>query len=395
VSDTSTFETSTFEFTHPRSLRIGGGALQEIGEVFANLSVRRPLVVTDKFMVSNGVADRVTALLREGGLAPRTFADTVPDPTTESVRAAVEVALSHRADSVIGLGGGSPMDTAKAVALLACQGGTMSQYKAPHRNTGPALPIVAIPTTAGSGSEATQFTIITESDSDEKMLCTGSSFLPVAAIVDYELTLSMPPRLTADTGIDALTHAVEAYVSRKANPLSDALCLKAISTIGTYLRRAVDDGSDREARAAMMHASTQAGIAFSNSSVALVHGMSRPIGAHFHVAHGLSNAMLFPAVTEFSIPGAPDRYADCARAFGAASRQDSDQSAAESLHDALNARCAHLYDPTPQRYGIDFSAWDSLIPTMVAQAVASGSPANNPRQPAEADIAALYAAIYN
>lgn len=391
---TSVAELPAFEFTHPRIMRVGGGTLESISEVLMSLGLRRPLVLTDQFLVSTGTAERLADLLAVAGLQAQIFADTVPDPTTESVSAAVKVAREHDADSVIGLGGGSPMDTAKAVALLARRPGEMSDYKAPLQNRGPALPTIAIPTTAGSGSEATQFTIITDSVTKEKMLCTGPAFLPVAAIVDYELTMSMPARLTADTGIDALTHAVEAYVSRRANPFSDGLCLSAISTIGTHLHRAVADGADREARAAMMQAATQAGIAFSNSSVALVHGMSRPIGAHFHVAHGLSNAMLFPAVTEFSLSSAITRYADCARAFGAATSDDTDEVAGAAFVTALKRLCAELEVPTPHEYGIDASTWSAKIPTMVAQAIASGSPSNNPRQATDREIADIYSAIY-
>ncbi|MFC6047962.1 iron-containing alcohol dehydrogenase, partial [Methylobacterium hispanicum] len=217
-------------------------------------------------------------------------------------------------DCVVGFGGGSPMDTAKAVAVLARFGGAMQGYKAPHLQDAPGLPIIAIPTTAGTGSEATRFTIVTDSETDEKMLCIGLAYLPVAALVDYELTLSKPRRLTADTGIDALTHAIEAYVSKRANPFSDGMALSAMRAIAPNLRRVWTDPGDRAAREAMMVGATQAGIAFSNSSVALVHGMSRPIGAHFHVAHGLSNAMLLPAVTAFSAPAALARYAACARA---------------------------------------------------------------------------------
>ncbi|WP_052372575.1 iron-containing alcohol dehydrogenase [Amycolatopsis taiwanensis] len=391
----TTFDTAAVcEFAQPRDMRVGGGALEKIGEVVAALGVSRPLVVTDVFLVSTGLAERVTKLLGAAGLTPALFSGTVPDPTTESLVDGLRAVRDGGCDAVIGLGGGSPMDTAKALALLAVQGGTMRDYKAPRRNTGPALPIVAVPTTAGSGSEATQFTIITDSASDEKMLCPGRSFLPVAAIVDYELTLSMPPRLTADTGIDALTHAVEAYVSRKANPLSDSLCLAAIATIGRHLRHAVADGFNREARAAMMLAATQAGIAFSNSSVALIHGMSRPIGAHFHVAHGLSNAMLFPAVAAYSADAATTRYADCARAFGVASGTDSDEQAATALVDAISALCTDLEVPTPAAYGIDEADWNRLIPTMAEQALASGSPANNPRVPSAREIETLYARIY-
>jgi alcohol dehydrogenase len=358
------------------------------------LQLHRPLVVTDPFLAASGAAQRVMSLLSAAGKTPALFDRTVADPTTASLTQGVAALLEHRADCIVGFGGGSPMDTAKALAVLALQPGPMRRFKAPNNYAGPALPIIAIPTTAGSGSEATQFTVISDSDTNEKMLCPGLSFLPVAAIVDFELTMTMPPRLTADTGVDALTHAVEAYVSRKANPISDGLALAAIRLIATHLKRAYLDGSDAPARAAMMAAATQAGMAFSNSSVALVHGMSRPIGAHFHVAHGLSNAMLFPAVTAFSVAGAPGRYADCARAYGVADATTSDQAAAGALVDALAALCAELEVPTPRSYGIDSAAWQSLIPLMAEQAVASGSPANNPVIPGPAEIEALYAEIY-
>ena len=301
---------------------------------------------------------------------------------------------AHGADAIIGFGGGSPMDTAKALAVLSQQGGALRDFKAPRVYSGPALPIVAIPTTAGSGSEATQFTIITDVATDEKMLCPGLSFLPIASIVDSELTMSMPPRLTADTGVDALTHAIEAYVSKKANPISDGLALSAMKTIGTYLLRAYRDGSDREAREAMMNASTQAGMAFSNASVCLVHGMSRPIGAHFHVAHGLSNAMLLPAVTAFSIDGAPARYADCARQLGSAERQDSDEVASAKLIEFIDTLCADVEVPTPSAFGIDKDRWEQLIPLMAEQALASGSPSNNPVVPTAEEVAELYRRVF-
>lgn len=307
----------TAHLSLPRFARIGAGAVDEIGSVVDQLGLQRPVLVTDSYLTGTGAADRIMTLLRSAGKEPALFSGTVPDPTTASLEEGLRIVAEHNADSVIGFGGGSPMDTAKALAVLSANGGEMRSYKAPHVYTGKALPIIAIPTTAGSGSEATQFTVISDSASDEKMLCPGLSFLPIAAIVDFELTMSMPPRLTADTGIDALTHAIEAYVSKKAQPFTDGLALSAIRTIGKHIGMAYADGEDRTAREAMMVASMQAGMAFSNSSVALVHGMSRPIGAHFHVAHGLSNAMLLPAITAFSVKGAESRYADCARAFGA------------------------------------------------------------------------------
>lgn len=378
----------------PRIMRIGRGAADELDDVLVGLGLSRPLIVTDAYLAQTGAAERLTATLTSAGLHPQVFSGTVPDPTTDSLAAGLQSLHEHRADAVIGFGGGSPMDTAKALALLGVQGGHMHDYKAPRQNAGPALPVIAVPTTAGSGSEATQFTVITDSASDEKMLCLGPAFLPLAAVIDVELTMSMPPRLTADTGIDALTHAVEAYVSRKANPFSDSLALTAITTIGLHLRRAYADGTDAEAREAMMLAATQAGIAFSNSSVALVHGMSRPIGAHFHVAHGLSNAMLFPAVTAFSAHAAQDRYADCARALGAATTQDNDARAADKLVDALSLLCSDLHVPTPAARGIDKDEWNRLTPLMAEQALASGSPSNNPVVPTADEIQALYAQVY-
>lgn len=378
----------------PREIRIGAGAIDQLPDVVIGLGSARPLLITDGFLASGGAPERLVQSLLAAGLDADYFDGTVPDPTTASLESGLRAVRDHGADLLIGFGGGSPMDTAKALALLAVRDGTMRDYKAPLRNDAPGLPVVAVPTTAGSGSEATQFTIITDSESDEKMLCIGRAFLPVAAIVDYELTLSMPARLTADTGIDALTHAVEAYVSRKNNTFSDDFCLRAISAIGGHLRRVYADGTDRDARSAMMQAALHAGIAFSNSSVALVHGMSRPIGAHFHLAHGLSNAMLFPAVTRFSLDSATQRYADCARALGCAAATDSDQRAAGLLVDELTRLSVELAVPTPELSGIAPQRWDELIPLMARQAIESGSPANNPRVPSAGEIEKLYAEIY-
>lgn len=376
----------------PRILRIGGGAISETAEVLALLGLSRPLVVTDPMMVKFGLAERLQGLLAHEGIKAGIFSDTVPEPDTEAVDRARAAVLAGDYDCLIGLGGGSPIDTAKAVAVLAKQGGRMRDYKAPAQNAGPALPVIGIPTTAGTGSEATRFTVVTDSESHEKMLCIGLSFLPVAAIVDYELTLSKPARLTADTGVDALTHAIEAYVSRRANPFSDGFARNAMANIAAHLRRAYRDPADRAAREAMMLGATQAGIAFSNSSVALVHGMSRPIGAHFHVPHGLSNAMLLPAITAWSAPAAMGRYADCARAMGLGGADDA--SAVAALLDELAALNADLAVPSPKAHGLDEARWRALLPTMAEQALASGSPANNPRVPTAAEIIGLYEQVW-
>jgi alcohol dehydrogenase class IV len=310
------------------------------------------------------------------------------------VEAGVEFLKNGEHDCVIGLGGGSSIDTAKAIAVLAVHGGKMSDYKAPHEQNESGLPIIAIPTTAGTGSEATRYTIVTDEETEEKMLCIGLAYLPYAALVDYELSLTMPMRLTADTGVDSLTHAIEAYVSRRANPFADTFALSAMRAIWTNLPSACYEPQNLGAREAMMLAATQAGIAFSNSSVALVHGMSRPIGAKFHVPHGLSNAMLLPVVTEFSIRAGIARYADCARVMGMAPADGADDQAVDefvrNLHD-LNRK---LKVPTPAEFGIDRRAWEESIPSMVQQALASGSPANNPRVPSGREIERLYREVW-
>jgi alcohol dehydrogenase class IV len=301
-------------------------------------------------------------------------------------------------DCLIGFGGGSPIDTAKAMSILAAgaKGGMtkMRDYKAPFAADKGALPIIAIPTTAGTGSECTRFTVITDTERDEKMLIAGLGALPLAALVDYELTYSVPPRTTADTGVDSLTHALEAYVSKRANPLSDALALSAMALIGAHIRTAYAEPRNAAAREAMMLGATEAGLAFSNSSVALVHGMSRPIGAHFHVPHGLSNAMLLPAITRFSVAGAEVRYAQASRQIGFAALTDSDATAAAKLVTGLEALNKDLSVPTPADYGINEATWNGKMALMAEQALASGSPGNNPRVPTAEEIVGLYREVW-
>ena len=379
----------------PRLLRVSAGALAETPAALAQLGLQHPAIITDAFLASTGALARLLDILATAGIQARAFTGAIPDPTTASVAAAVGFIAGGEHDCVIGFGGGSPIDTAKAAAVLTRRGGTMRALKAPHQEDRPGLPIIAVPTTAGTGSEATRFTIITDEANDEKMLCAGLAYLPSIAIVDYELTLTKPRRLTADTGIDALTHAIEAYVSRRANPFASGMAATAMAGIWANLETACNQPGNRAAREGMMLGSLQAGIAFSNASVALVHGMSRPIGAHFHVAHGLSNAMLLPVVTAWSIPAGPARYADCARCMGVAGPGDDEQAACARLVDALRTVNARLDVPTPRSYGLDEARWNTLLPLMAEQALASGSPANNPRIPDAATIQELYRQAWN
>jgi alcohol dehydrogenase class IV len=380
-------------FQAPRIMEIGAGAVGRTAAVLARLGLSRPLIVTDPFMVSSGLLELLTAPLWEAGISFDVFSDTVPEPTDLVVEAGVK-RISPVHDCLIAFGGGSPIDTAKAMAILSAGGGRMRDYKVPAQADVANLPVIAIPTTAGTGSEATRFTIITDHARDEKMLIAGLGALPLAAIVDYELTFSVPPRITADTGVDSFTHALEAYVSRRANAFSDPLAVSAMRLIGANLRVAFHEPRNRQARAAMMLGATQAGLAFSNASVALVHGMSRPIGAHFHVPHGLSNAMLLPGVTRFSLHAALPRYAQAARLAGFAREEDADQVAGAKLLEGLTALNAELGVPTPAQFGIKAADWNAKLTLMAQQALASGSPANNPRVPDASEIIALYESMY-
>lgn len=388
--------TMSAEAVLPRIMHIGGGARKRLAMVLRQIGAERPFIVTDCTMAELGYLSEIVDDLAAEGLRAEAFTETVPEPTAASILAGVEMAKQGDFDSVVALGGGSPIDSAKAIAILAAHGGTISDLRFPRRVDEAGLPIVAIPTTAGTGSEVTRVTVITQEgdgSADEKLLCMGVGFMPIAALVDYQLTLSLPPRVTADSGVDALSHAIEAFVSQKASPFTDAQALGALRAIGPNLRRAFADGSDHEARAAMMLGATLAGMAFSNASVGLVHGMSRPIGAAFHVPHGTSNAMLFPAVTEYSLGAAPERYAMCARAMGVARDADHDEVASAALLQELRSINRDLEMPSPVEFGIDERAYRAAMPDMALQALASGSPSNNPRVPDADEIVGIYSSL--
>lgn len=379
----------------PRIMEIGRDACQKLPAILASLNIKKPLIITDNMMVKLGYVDKLQTILSTAGISAEVFSDTVPEPTEGSIKAGVTQVQSQDYDALIALGGGSPIDSAKAMAILGKFGGVIRDYKFPRQVDEAGLPIIAIPTTAGTGSEVTKFTIITDEANNEKLLCVGRGFMPIAAIVDYSLTISVPPRTTADTGIDAITHAIEAYISPKRNAYSDQQALAALRLMGPNIQKAYHNGKDESARADMMLGATLAGIAFCNSSVALVHGMSRPIGAFFHVPHGLSNAMLLPSITEFGIASAPNRYADCARALGAAKHSETDTQANIKLVDYLKQLNKELQVPTLEQFGVQKAEFDSLIETMCEQAFASGSPNNNPRIPSLEEMIELYTLLWH
>ena len=383
------------EIILPKFMNIGGGKITSVTDVLKKINCKNPLIITDKTMVKLNIIKPLEKALTEMQIRYKIFDDTMPEPTAKSIENGVSTLKDGSFDCIIAFGGGSPIDSAKAISLLATKGGLIEDYKFPFINLENNIPIIAIPTTAGTGSEVTKFTIITNEKTDEKMLCVGPAFMPIAAIVDYELTYSVPQRTTADTAIDSLTHAIEAFVSKKSNLFSDTQAISAMELIAPNIRRAYNNGKDQEAREKLMTGATLAGIAFSNSSVALVHGMSRPIGAFYHVPHGLSNAMLLPTVTEFSIPSAPEKYSKCAKAIGVANFDDSIDEANKKLLYELKQLNLDLEVPTLKEFGVKKETFFQNIDTMATQAIASGSPNNNPIVPSHDELVLLYKNLWS
>ena len=365
--------------------------MQHVPEILAKIEgAKKPLIVTDKVMVSHGHVDRVLDCLAKQDMQCGVFDEAVPDPTDDIVHKGIEALNEGQHDCVIGFGGGSPLDTAKAVAVMAMHSRDLLDYRPPKEFNTPGLATIAIPTTAGTGSEVTHHTVIVHAETREKISCRGEAFVPTAAIVDYELTLTKPRRLIADNALDTLTHAIEAYVSRKQTAFSDRMALDCMRLVGAYVERAFQDVDDLEARENLMLAATLGGLAFSNSSICLVHAMSRPLGSIFHVPHGMSNAMLLPTVTEFSVGSSPDRYADCSRAIGLANTGDSDEVANEKLIQGLYSYNAEMAVPTMSEFGIDRQEFEDALDQMADDALRSGAPNNNPRIPDKQEIRDLF-----
>ena len=380
----------TIELHLPSDLVIGGGTSDDLAEHVARIGVERPLVVSDRFLLEKGPAGPLVERLQAAGVAVAVFGDVQPDPTLENVNNALAALRDHEADGVVAIGGGSPMDTAKAAAVAFANPGDVRDYAGYNQVPGPGLPLVAVPTTAGTGSEVTRVAVITDTERDVKMMMLDGHLMARVAISDYRLTLSTPPDLTSWVGVDSLTHAIEAYVSTKATVLTDMLALEAARLIGAHMRRVVEHPGDEPAREAMMLGATLAGAAFSNSSVALVHGMSRPIGAHFHLAHGLSNALLLPTVTRFSVMGAPERYAHVAREMRLATDEDSDRVACDRLVEELEALNADLSIPSLSEAGVEREHFERVVQDMAQAAIDSGSPGFNPQPATKEQIVELY-----
>jgi alcohol dehydrogenase len=378
-------------FNIPSSVIIGGGASAELLPQLRRLGAKRVLVVTDAFMVKSGVVARLLAPLQESGMEVAVFDGVQPDPTVQNVRDGLALYRSSGAEAVVAIGGGSPLDAGKAISILTTNPEPLADYMGYHKIPKAGAPLLAIPTTAGTGSEVTKVAVITDTERDVKMMILDQHLLPVVALVDYELTLSMPAPLTAHVGVDTLTHGIEAYLSRKASEMTDPIALSCIRLAATHLVKAWEEPGNLAAREGMMLSATQGGMAFANSSVCLVHGMSRPLGLLFHIPHGLSNAMLLPAVTRFSLVGAEARYATVARTMGLCAADASDASAAASLVEGLEKLNARLEVPRIRDFkGATLEVFEAALEKMASDALASGSPANNPVVPTASEIVQLY-----
>jgi alcohol dehydrogenase class IV len=381
-------------FKIPNTIITGSGSSKQVGDECQRLNLQKTLIVTDNNQVKLGIIGGVLASLQKSGIAHAIYDGVNMEPVIEYVQEGLEAFRENQCDCLLAVGGGSPMDTAKAVSVMATSGGSIEDYRGIGKVPGKGIPVIAVPTTAGTGSEVTPFTIITDTARDVKMLIGSPFLMPELAIVDPELTIQLPPDVTAATGIDALTHAVEAYVSVKAQPMSDVFCLAAIELIAGNLKKAWADGNDLEARENTMMGALMGGIAFSNSSVALVHGMARPIGAYFHVRHGASNAALLSTVMEFSLEGNPTRYARIAQAMGAEISGLSEMEAARRGAEAVKKLIKDIEIPSLSELGVDKDKLDQLAPKMSEDAIASGSPANNPRKAGKEEIIELYKIAY-
>lgn len=371
----------------------GVDASRKIGE-YAQSYGRKALLVTDTHLEDMGVLQGIKESLKSAHVDCTIYAEVTTEPVLEYVEKGLKLYTEAHCEFVISVGGGSPIDTGKGISILATNKGSMQDLEGINRIGKPGVPHFAVPTTAGTGSEVSAATIITDTSRDVKMLIMSPHIVPTMAFVDPLLTLSIPQHITASTGLDALTHAIESYVSVKAHPITEALALDAIKLIAENLPQAWSDGTNIEARVHMMVAALEAGLAFSNSSVALVHGMARPLGAYFHVPHGIANAALLPTVVQFSILGNPRKYADIAESMGEDTYGLPPVDSAYLAAEAVKKLVGRVKIPSLGGLGIDREKFDKVVEQMAKDALASGSPDNNPRKASLTEIVELYQKAY-
>jgi len=376
-------------FFMPSVSLFGAGVLSELADRVTSLGGAKPLIVTDKGMTELGYTKQVTDLLDKADIQYAVFDETIPNPTDDNVVAGVKAYQNNQCDMLISLGGGSAHDCCKAVGLLVSNGGEIADYEGLDMSKKALPPYVAINTTAGTASELTRFTIITNTSNHVKMAIVDWRVTPDLAINDPELMINMPPSLTAATGMDALTHAIEAYVSTDANPVTDAVALQAMRLISQYLRVAVGRGDDLEARDRMAYAQYLAGMAFNNAGLGHVHAMSHQLGGMYDLPHGVCNALLLPHVCEANLMVAQERYADIAEALGENIYGLPVREAAEMAVVAIRCLSEDVGIPsTLSELGVK----DEDIETMVKHAQQDVCALTNPRRLNDKEVAAIFRA---
>lgn len=372
---------------------IGKDALREAKEYLKEFG-NRAFIVTGKHVGKSPMTEQLIKILEEVQITYYLYDGITGEPTDKMIEEGLALYKKSNCQFVIGIGGGSPLDSAKAIAAMSVNEGKIADYNGIEIK-GKVPAIVAIPTTSGTGSEATKFTIITDQDKDVKMLLKGDCLVPDMAIINADFSMDMPKSVTAATGLDALTHAVEAYTSKKAFALTDVFAVSAVKRIMKYLPRAYTNGYDATAREEMAIAAYEAGVCINNSSVTIVHGMSRPIGALFHVPHGMSNAMLLKECLGFALDGAYERFADLGRAIGAAADSDTNEAAAQILLQEIEKLCEHCEIPSLRGFGIKEKEFMDAVDKMAIDAIASGSPGNTRKAVTEADCVEIYKRIFS
>lgn len=380
---------STATFYMPSVNLIGAGALAQAVVELSQLGFKHALIVTDKPLVELGYAGDLQQALAKQDIQASIFDQVQANPTTGNVEAGLALLRQQECDFVISLGGGSPHDCAKGIALVASNGGDIRDYEGVDRSAKPQLPLVAINTTAGTASEVTRFCIITDEKTHIKMAIVDKNVTPIMSVNDAELMKNMPKSLTAATGMDALTHAVEAYVSTAANPITDACAIKAITLISQYLTRAVNDGHDMQAREQMAYAQLLAGMAFNNASLGFVHAMAHQLGGFYDLPHGVCNAILLPHVQRFNSQVASERQTDIAAAMGLDVRGLSAEQGAKLCIDAIISLAEQVGIPM----GLSgLGVKESDFATLATNAMKDACGVTNPIQPSHEQVIAIFKA---
>ena len=376
-------------FFIPNENLMGAGCLADAVQVIRSKGFKRALIVTDKPLNNLGVVGKVADLLAGAGVAVTVYDGTKPNPSITNVEEGLALLRRDNCDCVVSLGGGSPHDCAKGIALCAANGGSIADYEGLDKSAKPQLPLVAINTTAGTASEMTRFCIITDEARHVKMAIVDRHTTPILSVNDPELMAGMPKGLTAATGMDALTHAVEAYVSIAATPITDACALKAVELIAAYLRRAVHDGQDMEAREQMAYAQFLAGMAFNNASLGYVHAMAHQLGGFYDLPHGVCNAVLLPHVQDYNAQVAASRLGHIGKALGADTAGLAPEAAAKAAIAAIRKLSADVGIPANLT---TLGAKAEDIPTLAANAMKDACGLTNPRRATQAEIEAIFQA---